>query len=201
MKIICKSLFSLLLCTCHQASAQLPVPTATAPVTSASFGFSNLLRGASPSGRIALNGANAGITEDFSDRQGVMLDFGYLRTSNVFGTGHRNDVLSYMAGPVWYLKRRPKLVVNVHVPVGGARVRGVFPLSGGGFARGYVHHFAWAFGGGIEHWLSPSMALRVSADAVHTSFYNSSVRIHGQYDLRTTASLLYYFGKGRGKRR
>ena len=200
MKIVCKSLLFLLLDS-SQASAQLPVPTGIAPVTSASFGFSNLLRGASPSGRIGLNGASAGITTDFSDGNGVMLDFGYLRASNVFGTGHRNDVLSYMAGPVWYLKRRPKFVVNVHALVGGARVRGVFPLSSGGFAVGYVHHLAWAFGGGIEHWFSHSMALRVSSDAVHTSFYDSSAMIHGQYDLRATASLLYYFGKGRGKRR
>ena len=77
----------------------------------------------------------------------------------------------------------------------GAKVSGVIPLNTGGFATGYVHHIAWAFGGGIEHWFSDSMAVRVSADAIHTSFYDSSLAIRGQYDLRTMWSVAYYFGR------
>ena len=157
-------------------------------------------RGASPFGRVGLNGANACFTEDFAARYGGMLELGYLRASNVFGTGRHNDIFSYLAGPVWYPKRRREFVIHVHALVGGARVAGVIPLSSGGFVRGRVYDFAWAFGGGIEHWFSDSMALRVSSDAVHTSFYNSSVMIHGQYDLRTTGSLVYYFGRGRRTR-
>jgi hypothetical protein len=199
MKILCKSLLCLTLYT-SQALAQMPVPAGIAPVTVTSVGYSNMGRSASPSGRIGLNGLNASLTEDFSPRHGVTLEFGYLRASNVFGTGHSNDVVSYMVGPVFYPTRRHDLVVNVHVLAGGARVRGVVPLSVGGFAIGHVHDVAWAFGAGVEHWFSDSMALRVSVDAMHTSFYNSSQVVHGQYDLRTTASLVYYFGKHKRKR-
>jgi hypothetical protein len=178
----------------------MPVPAGIAPVTVTSIGYSNMGRSASPSGRIRLNGLNASLTEDFSPRHGVTLEFGYLRASNVFGTGHSNDVVSYMVGPVFYPTRRHDLVVNVHVLAGGARVRGVVPLSAGGFAIGHVHDVAWAFGAGVEHWFSDSMALRVSVDAMHTSFYNSSQVVHGQYDLRTTGSLVYYFGKHKRKK-
>jgi hypothetical protein len=194
MKIVCKSLLSLVLYTA-QASAQVPLPAAVAPVTGASLGYSNLSRGASPSGRIGLNGVNASVTEDFSARQGVTLELGYLRASNVLGTRRSNDVLSYLVGPVFYLARRREFVTSVHVLAGGARVRGVVPLAAGGFAMGHVHDIAWAFGAGVEHWFSDSMALRVSTDAVHTSFFNSSLVIRGEYDLRTTGSLVYYFGK------
>jgi len=198
MKILCKSLLCLTLYS-SQALAQLPA--ATAPVTVTSIGYSNMGRGASPSSRIGLNGVNASVTEDFSRRHGVTLEWGYMRASNVFGTAHNNDVLSYMVGPVFYPTRRRDLVTNVHVLAGGARVRGVVPLSAGGFSIGHVHDVAWAFGAGVEHWFSDSMALRVNVDAMHTSFFNSSQGIHGQYDLRTTGSLLYYFGKHKRKRR
>jgi hypothetical protein len=200
MKLFCKTLLCLSFYA-SQASAQSPLPAAIAPVTGASFGFSNMSRGAWPSGRVGLNGVNASITEDFSARHGVTLELGYIRASNVPGTGHHDDVLSYMVGPVLYPLRRRDLVTNVHVLAGGARVRGVVPLSTGGFAIGYVHDVAWAFGAGIEHWFSDSMALRVSADAVRTSFFNSARVIRGQYDLRTTGSLVYYFGKHKRTRR
>jgi len=200
MKIVFKSLLCLLLYP-PQASAQLPLPAGIAPVTGASLGYSNLSRGASPSGRIGMNGVSACIAEDFSARHGVMLELGYLRASNVLGTKHNNDVLSYMVGPIFYPARRREFVANVHVLAGGARVRGVVPLSTGGFDIANVHNIAWAFGAGIEHWFSDSMALRVSVDAVHTSFFNSSEVIRGQYDLRTTGSLVYYFGRHRKTRR
>jgi opacity protein-like surface antigen len=199
MKFVCQSLFCLLLYA-SRAMAQEPLPAAIAPVSSASFGYSNMSRDSSAFGRVGLNGANLGITEDFSSRRGVLLDFGYLRASNAFGTGHHSDILSYMAGPVVYLARRPEFVINVHGLVGGARVRGVVPLSHGGFAIGHVHDIAWAFGAGIEHWFSDSMALRISCDGMRTSFYNSSQVVHGQFDLRTTASVVYYFEKRRSRR-
>lgn len=200
MKTLSKSFLCLLLYAV-QASAQMPMPAGIAPVPDASIGFSNMSRGASPSGRIGLNGVTAGFTEDFPGRHGLMLEISYLRAPNVFGTGHSNDVLTYLTGPVFYPSRRREIVTSVHVLAGGARVRGIVPLGTGGFALAHVHNIAWAFGAGVEHWFSDSMALRVSVDAMHTSFFNSSEVIHGQFDLRTTGSLLYYFGKHKRKRR
>jgi len=199
MKIACTSLFCLLVCA-GRAAAQFPPPAGIAPVPDASIGFSSLIRAASPAGRIALNGVTASATEDFPGRHGLMVEVSYLRASNVFGSGHSNDVLSYMMGPVFYPARRRDFVVNLHVLGGGARVAGVVPLSTGALDIGHVHTIAWAFGGGVEHWFSDTMALRISADALHTSFFNSSGVVSGQYDLRSTVSLVYYFGRHKGKR-
>jgi len=147
-----------------------------------------------------MNGVGASITGALSPRHGVTVDLSYTRASNVFGTGRHSDVLSYLGGPVFYPTRRRELVTYVHGLLGGAKVSGVIPLNTGGFATGYVHHVAWAFGGGIEHWFSDSMAVRVNADAIHTSFYDSSLAIRGQYDLRTMWSVTYHFGRQkRGK--
>jgi len=142
-----------------------------------------------------MNGVGASITGALSPRHGVTVDLSYMRASNVFGTGRHGDVLSYLGGPVFYTTRRRELVTYVHGLFGGAKVSGVIPLNTGVFATGYVHHVAWAFGGGIEHWFSDSMAVRVSADAIHTSFYDSSLAIRGQYDLRTMWSVAYYLGR------
>ena len=194
MKIVCKSLLCLLLYA-GPASAQSPIPAGVGPAINASLGYSNMSRGASPSSRIGMNGVGASITGALSPRHGVTVDLSYMRASNVFGTGRHGDVLSYLGGPVFYTTRRRELVTYVHGLLGGAKVSGVIPLNTGGFATGYVHHVAWAFGGGIEHWFSDSMAVRVSADAIHTSFYDSSLAIRGQYDLRTMWSVAYYLGR------
>ena len=125
----------------------------------------------------------------------------YLRASNVFGTGQSNSVFTYLVGPVFYPCRRDGLVASLHALGGGARVAGVVVLlpNNGGFIKGAVQDRAWALGGGIEKWFfSDSLALRVDLDALHTSFYNSSVKVHGEYDLRATWGVIYYLG-GRSK--
>lgn len=70
--------------------------------------------------------------------------------------------------------------------------------SRGGYLKGSVGNLAWAFGAGLEKWFTESLAARVNIDGLQTSFYNSSVKIHWEYDLRATWGLIYYFG---GRRR
>ncbi|HEX8764573.1 MAG TPA: hypothetical protein VF740_05400 [Candidatus Acidoferrum sp.] len=57
-------------------------------------------------------------------------------------------------------------------------------------------------GSGFWHRLgevvTESLAARVDVDAFHTTFYNSSVKVHEEYDLRATWALIYYFGGGSG---
>src|SRR5260370_31300219 len=96
-------------------------------------------RGASPSGRIGMNGVGASITGALSPRHGVTVDLNYVRASNVFGTGRHSDVLSYLGGPVFDPTRRRALVTYVHGLLGGAKVSGRLPLHTGGFATATLH--------------------------------------------------------------
>jgi len=70
----------------------------------------------------------------------------------------------------------------------------VLTPSNGGYLRGTAGDLAWAFGGSVEKWFTESLAAREDIDALHTSFYNSSVKVQGEYDLRATWGLIYYFG-------
>lgn len=176
-------------------SAQAPLPAAFAPAIEAQVGFSTLSRDSSNT-KILFKGINASITGQSSDRFGATFETSYLRASNVFGTGHSNSVLTFLAGPVWYPHRLGGFVTSVHVLGGPARVSGVVVLmpSTGGLIKGTVDDFAWVFGTSLEKWFTDSLAARVDIDALHTSFYNSSVKIQGEYDLRATWGLIYYFG-------
>lgn len=182
------------------AFAQAPLPAMLAPAIETQVGFSALSRVSSPNVKILFKGINASITGQSSDRFGATFETSYLRASNVFGTGQSNSVLTFLGGPVFYTYRRGGFVTSVHVLGGAARVVGVVVLtpSNGGFLKGTVDDFAWAFGGSLEKWFTESLAVRVNIDGLHTSFYNSSVKIQGEYDLRVTWGLIYYFG-GRGR--
>lgn len=177
------------------AFSQAPLPAALAPAIETRVAFSTLSR-VSSNTKILFKGINASVTGQSSDRFGATFETSYLRASNVFGTGHSNSVLTFLGGPVFYPYRRNDFVTSVHVLGGAARVSGVVVLtpSTGGFLKGTVDDFAWAFGTGLEKWFTESLAARVDIDALHTSFYNSSVKIQGEYDLRVTWGLIYYFG-------
>lgn len=178
------------------AFAQAPLPAALAPAIETRVGLSTLSRVSSPNNKILFKGLNASVTGQSSDRFGATFETSYLRASNVFGTGQSNSVLTFLAGPVLYPYRRSGLVTSVHVLGGAARVSGVVVLtpSNGGFLKGTVDDLAWAFGTSVEKWFTDSLAARVDIDALHTSFYNSSVKVRGEYDLRATWGLIYYFG-------
>jgi hypothetical protein len=182
------------------AFAQAPLPAALAPAIETRLGFSSLSRVSSPNNKILFKGVSASVTGQSSDRFGATFETSYLRASNVFGTGQNNSVLTFLAGPVFYPYRRGGFVTSVHVLGGAARVSGVVVLtpSTGGFLKGTVDDLAWAFGTSLEKWFTESLAARVDIDALHTSFYNSTVKVHGEYDLRATWGLIYYFGGRRG---
>lgn len=186
--------------TSSPAFAQGPLPAALAPAIEARVGLSTLSRVSSPNNRILFKGINASVTGQSSDRFGATFETSYLRASNVFGTGKSNSVLTFLGGPVFYPYRRNSFVASVHVLGGAARVKGVVVLtpSNGGFLKGTVDDLAWAFGTSLEKWFTESLAARVDIDGLHTSFYSSTLKVRGEYDLRATWGLIYYFG---GRRR
>jgi hypothetical protein len=176
-------------------TAQVPTPVANAHSVNASLGYSNMALPAVPSSRIILNGAEASATVDFRPRLAARVDLGYVRASNVFGSGHHSDVLSYLVGPVLYPSSHKGLRTYIQGLIGGARVAGPVPLAGGGLATGFVNKLSRGGGGGLESELSSSFALRVGADYLHTAFFSPTGPIRGQNDVRSGVSIVYFGGR------
>ncbi len=179
--------------------AQSPVATAIVPVVSASLGYSFTNQAFPSSSRINLNGVDAAFTVNVTSHLGGKLDVGYGRASDVFNSGNHSDVLSYLAGPIFYPVRHRDLAVFGHGLIGAARVTGAVPASGGGFSAGYVNQFAWAIGAGAEYRVHGSIGIRLGADYLHTRYFDSSPVISGQSNLRLTGSFVYFFGKHSSK--
>jgi opacity protein-like surface antigen len=195
MRTIFTTLFCFMLYATH-AAAQSPVPAASGRTLDASFGYSYLSRGESYSNRVGLNGADASFTIGLNSHLAVRADLGYARATNVGGSARHSDVLSYLAGPVLYPTTHRRVDTYVHALAGAARVTGPILLSGGGFQDGaWVNKFAWAVGAGAEYWVSDSMAIRTGVDYLRTAHFDASLTIRGQNNIRTTASVVYFFGK------
>src|SRR6202521_23699 len=159
------------------------------------LGYSYVSQAENQSKRVGLRGADASFTVGFS-RLGLKVDVGYARASNVLGTGHHSDVFSYLAGPVFHPTTHRNFDTYVHALVGGARVSGPILTNGGvillgGWATGY----AWAVGGGVEFLFKDTLAIRTGGDYLRTAYYDSSLVVRSQSNLRTTASVVYYFGR------
>jgi hypothetical protein len=165
-----------------------------APVLKLSAGYSVTDLGIPSSGYVALNGMNVSVSADSGKRFGAKFDLGYGRASNVFSSKRQMNMLSYLAGPVFYPSNGNLLSTYVHFLVGGARVAGPFPNGNGGLHAGHVQYPAWALGGGAEYRLSPAFGFRVSVDYMHTHFFNPAEAIRGQNDVRIVNSIVYYPG-------
>jgi opacity protein-like surface antigen len=186
------------------ALAQAPFSAGSGPVLTASVGYSYLSVPIPSSTRIGLNGLGASLTADFPSRFGAKIDLNYARAANVFGTGHHNDVLSYMIGPMFYPVSNNRLALYVQALAGGFRSDGVIPNGPGGFDIAYTEGLAWAIGVGVERSISSTLSVRTETDYMHTSTIDSSRAFRGQGDLRLTGSLVYrwdWHSEGRRDRR
>jgi opacity protein-like surface antigen len=181
------------------AQAQNPVVAGIAPVLEAGGGYSYIDAGIPSQSKLAMNGVQLVGNADFSRRFGLALDLGYARNFDAYNSGRTADMLTYMAGPVFYPIRKRYWNVFAHVLAGGARETGVNFESNGQIVLGYTNRFAWAAGAGYEYRFSRAFAIRVSADYLRTSFFNSNIQLQGQTNLRPSLNLIYTFGEGREK--
>ena len=178
-----------------------PLPAGYAPLFNFTAGYSVTDLGIPSAGSVPLSGLNVSISADSGKRFGAKLDLGYSRASNVAGTGHQMDVLTYLVGPVVYPWRGNLLSTYAHFLAGGARVAGPFSNLDGGLEVGHVHYPAVALGGGVEYRLSPAFGFRVGVDYLRTHFYDPSGSVRGQNDLRVVNSVVYYPGMPTSRRR
>jgi len=178
-----------------------PVAAAKSKTIEFGVGYSYVRQSGSQSTRLGLGGPDASFTVGFS-RLGITTDVGYVRASNVLNTGRQSSVFTYLAGPVFHHTVHRKFDSYVHVLAGGARVSGpVLTNSGTIMLGGWTTGYAWAVGGGVEYWATDSMAIRSGVDYMRTSFYDSSLVVRGQGNIRTTATAVYYFGSRLHKHR
>jgi len=180
-----------------QLHAQGPVVAGVAPVIEGGAGYSYVQSNVPSQGNLAMKGIVVSASADMNARFGAKLEVGYSRSPDAFQTGRVADVLTYMAGPVFYPVRRSKFDIHAQVLAGGARVTGVNFENDGTLIRGFVNHFAWAGGAGFQYRITEALSLRPEVEYLRTSFFNSNVAIQGQTDLRPSVSLIYTFGRGR----
>jgi len=181
-----------------KAVSQVPLISGTGPEVEAHGGFEYIGQDVPGSSRLPMYGVDTGLTVGVSRKFGVRLDVGYARAGNVFDSGHHSDILSYMAGPVFYPVRVGRFGMYGELLVGGARVTGATPNAVGGTVRGYANELAWAGGAGVEFKTSPGFAVRVGADYLHTSYFGPTQALTGQGNIRGVFSFTYYLS---GRRR
>jgi hypothetical protein len=195
---MCGALAWGLILAAPRAAGQGPIVTATGPEIEAHGGFEYIGQQVPGASSVPMYGVNSGLTVGISKHFGVRLDLGYARASNVFDTGYSSDILSYMAGPVFYPVRTRRVSPYGQLLLGGARVSGAIPDGQGGSYHGYANEFAWAGGGGFEIRTSPEFALRIGADYLHTSYFNPNAALAGEGNIRGTVSFVFFPG---GRRR
>ena len=175
--------------------AQPPLVAGRGKMLDVSLGYAYVSSGQSLAPRLGLRGADASATMGFY-RLGIKVDLGYARATNVLGTGHRSDVFTYMAGPVFYPTRHRNFNTYVHVLAGGSKVSGPVRVADGRILLGgWMIGYAWAAGGGVEYWLSDSLAIRTGADFMRTAYFDAKLAVRSQYNIRTTATAVYFFGR------
>jgi len=169
---------------------------ATVPSFEASLGYAYFNMDMS-SQRVGLTGLDANGLVNFNSRWGATVDSTYARKGSVFGTGQSANVLSLLAGPVFYPAVFAKSAVSVHAMVGACRVESAVPVSGTSYLNGWVARPSYAVGGGFEQSLFGPLGVRIQGDYQYTSFGDSAGAIHGQNNLRLSTSIVYRFGSRR----
>ena len=181
------------------AYGQEPISGGFAPAQEGGVGFSCTQMNLPSEGQMRINGLQAVFSTDVNRRFAVKANFGYSRSSDAFHTGRSADLMTYMVGPVFYAVRRRQFSLYGQVLVGAARQTGVNFEDNGQLVLGYANEFAWAGGAGVQYEVAPSLSVRVGADYLRTTYFNSNVALQAQPNLRTSVFLIYSFG-GHGRR-
>jgi opacity protein-like surface antigen len=174
--------------------AQGPIAAGYSPGFTASAGYSYVNLGIPGQSRLSIQGGTGGLTVDLSTRLGIELDGSYARATNVYGSGHAVDLLSFMGGPTFYLRRGRRVDFYVHGLAGVARETGVNYDSNGDLFLGFVTKLAWAAGGGVEYRIDRQLSVRLGCDYLDTGIFNDQGAIKRENDIRTFVGFTYRFG-------
>jgi opacity protein-like surface antigen len=165
-----------------------PSPAVSGPAYEMSAGYSNISMPIPGASRVNLNGLDLSGGVDLNPRWGLTLDSNYVRTSDIAGTPHPGYVLTVLGGPTLYLVEHGSTRMFIHGLAGQGLIDGAVPESDDHYRYGWHEQFAYAAGGGFEHALTGSFALRVSGDYLRTSFFDAAGAMQPQNNLRLTIS-------------
>lgn len=174
--------------------AQIPTAAAVSPSIAAGLDYSRTQIESPSSTQAGMNGFDGSMTVHFRAHFAVTADIGYVRASNVFGSGQTTDMLTYMIGPAFYFRPRPKVQVYARALFGGDRETGVIRGANGGFLTAYARKPALGFGVGIERSIWRSVAIHAGADYLRTSFFGPTEAPVGQNNVRLLVGFVYRFG-------
>lgn len=180
-----------------ESLAQAPIAAGYSPVFNIGAGYSFAHVAVPSRGHLNMNGASVTASLDVNARFGIEADVSYVRSSNAFGTTHSADLLTYVGGPIFYLRRAKQVDIYAHVLIGAARETGVNFDSNGGLLLGFVNRFAWATGGGAEYNLDRNLSLRFVADYLNTQFFSPTIAIKHQNNVQAFIGFSYRFGSHR----
>jgi opacity protein-like surface antigen len=176
--------------------AQVPLAAGKSLAFDSSLGYAYTRMEVPGTGRIGMGGPKATFTADFLPRVGIRADVAYQRSQPVFGSGHHNDALTYMGGPVFYVMRRRHTVAYLEGLFGGARLNGVNIWQYGGYLTGFVNKTAWTAGVGAQHTITPSVSLRLQANYLRTTFFDQTGAFKGSGSPSASLTVVYSFGRG-----
>lgn len=168
-----------------------PSAAVAGPAFDLSVGYSHLSMPIPSAGHVNLNGLDFSGSIGLSRRWGVTLDSSYLHTFEVLSTRHQGYVLSLQAGPVFYPVAHGNTRVFVRALAGAGLVDGAVPISETRDFHGWLLRPSYAFGGGVEHFVSGQLAVRVNGDYLRTTFYDSVGAAQPQNNLRLTVSFVF----------
>jgi hypothetical protein len=168
-----------------------PTPAVSGPSFDVSAGYSHLTMAIPSAGHVNLEGLDAGASIAFDSRWGAMVDTQYLRTANVLTTPHQGYILSFQAGPKFYLFERRNTRAFIDALAGAALVDGAVPVTPTSYFHGWLGRPAYSFGGGVEQSLMGPLAVRFTGEYLRTTFYDPGGAAQPQNNLRLTASFVF----------
>jgi len=177
----------------HRGAA--PAAAATGTAFEASVGYTYLSMNTPVQQVAGLNGVDGNILVDFKSRWGLTADASYVRTGDVLGTGHSGNVLSLLAGPMFYPAYWKRNRIFIRGLAGVGWVDSAVPVTGPYYLGGTVARLSYAAGGGVEHTVTGRFAVRLGCDYLRTAFANSSGAIVSQNNVRMVGGIVIRLGK------
>lgn len=171
-----------------------PPVAASSPIFEISTGYTYLVLDTPSRQRVGLSGADVNGFLDFSSRWGMVIDSSYVRAGSVLGTSHSGNVLSFLAGPMFYPVEYGNTRIFLHTMVGVSMVDSAVPVQGSYYLRGAVARFSYAIGGGVERSVGGPFAVRFGCDYLRTTFADPQAAMQFQNNFRLTTSIVYRFG-------
>jgi Outer membrane protein beta-barrel domain len=184
------------LTSCVAASAQGPQLAGQSAEARVSLGYEYLNFQVPSGSSVPMHGTTGDFSVDYGRRLGAKLEAGYGFATGLYGGGYSARMLSYLGGPILYAYKSERFALMGEALLGGAKIDGKLP----GPTQDYkvmANRFAWAAGAGAEIRISPATRLHLGADYLRTTYFNTNLALAKQGNLRTTASIVYVFGRHR----